>query len=181
MKKAYILLTDGVEEMEAIAPIDLLSRAQVEVTQVSATKNLLVTGRSGITVQAEKTFEQIKDGEPADLLILPGGPGHKSLRKNNEVSRWIQKHAQASKYVAAICAAPVLLKDAGVLPENYTAHMSMIDEMPEIQKDKAVVIDGKYITSRGAGTATQFGLTLVSLLCGKETERDISDSIHWGL
>jgi len=179
MKKAYILLTDGVEEMEAIAPIDLLSRAQVEVIQISATDSLSVTGRSGITIQAEKTFEQIQNNEPADLLILPGGPGHKHLRGNEEISHWIQKHIQADKYVAAICAAPVLLKDANVLPQNYTAHMSMIDEMPKIQKDEAVVIDGKCITSRGAGTATQFGLTLVSLLCGREMEKTISDSIHW--
>ncbi|MEL0098328.1 MAG: DJ-1/PfpI family protein, partial [Opitutae bacterium] len=91
----------------------------------------------------------------------------------------IQEFADKERPIGAICAAPLLLKDAGVLTnKSFTGHGSIMEELPQIDTEQAVVIDDKIITSRGAGTALEFGLSLIELLCGPEKAREIRHSIH---
>lgn len=180
-QRALIILHPGFEEMEAVAPIDLLARAGIEVVQASAGDTLLVEGRNGITLEADRLFADVADVAELDFdaVILPGGPGVMKLRDDARITECLRRHHAAGKLIAAICAAPLLLKDAG-LTENldYTAHPSTAEELTD-PCEQAVVTDGQIITSRGAGTATEFALALVRELRGEETAKEIADSICW--
>ncbi|MGC6424917.1 MAG: DJ-1 family glyoxalase III [Lentimonas sp.] len=176
--RALILLHPGFEEIEAITPIDLLSRADIEVTQATVSEELEVMGRSGITLKATGTLQAVM-GDTFDLLIVPGGPGIQKLRGNTAIYELLRRHAEKSKLIGCICAAPLLLKDAGLLGgKNFTAHPSTEVELPEVT-EQAVVFDGNLTTSRGAGAATEFALALVQKLCGYRHARQIADSICW--
>ena len=177
-KKALIILHEGFEEIEAITPIDLLSRANVEIVQASISENLQVTGRSGITLHATDRLSAIAE-HAYDVIIIPGGPGIVPLRHNPELCELLQKQAQRGKWIACICAAPLLLKDAGLIEgKRYTAHTSTAEELPEALAH-SVVLDGPLLTSRGAGTASEFSLALVSQLCGNVTAQTIAEAICW--
>jgi 4-methyl-5(b-hydroxyethyl)-thiazole monophosphate biosynthesis len=174
--RVLCLLADGFEEIEAVTPIDLLRRAGVEVI-VAGLKGLHVTGRSGITLQLEHTLDEDL-GTDFALLLLPGGPAVTSLRADGRAAQLAAKFAGAGKWVAAICAAPTILQDAGLLDgRNFTAHDSTLPELPTADLTSAVVQDGLIITSRGAGTALAFGLQLVELLAGEATRQRISAAI----
>jgi 4-methyl-5(b-hydroxyethyl)-thiazole monophosphate biosynthesis len=175
-KSALIIIGDGVEEMEAIAPIDLLRRAGVGVTVASITGSRRITGRNAIVIEADILFQEAS--EPYDAVVIPGGPGIRAVRAESKVIECIQRQAQSGRLVAAICAAPTVLLDAGLLEgRRYTAHFGVANELPEILEDAPVVIDGNIVTSRGAGTATDFGLTLVELLCTETTADEVATSI----
>ena len=174
------LLADGFEEIEATAPIDLLRRSEAEVTVASCSVSLEVTGRSNITLRADTLLTQITDPLAFDLLVLPGGPAVFDLRKRTEIIELIQSFANADKPIGAICAAPLLLLDAGVISADSTctAHGSTSNELANIQPHHAVIQEGKIITSRGAGTAVEFGLSLIKELFGTDKEKEIRGSIH---
>jgi 4-methyl-5(b-hydroxyethyl)-thiazole monophosphate biosynthesis len=177
MKSALVILTDNFEEIEAVTPIDLLRRAEVAVTVASRTGSLAVTGRSGIAVTADCLL-QAAEGRLYDLLVLPGGPGHKALRADPRVIAVTKAHAEAGKLVGAICAAPVILKDAGLLAERrHTAHHSVAGELPNLIAGEDVVVDGHLVTSRGAGTSAAFALTLTEILCGRGKAEQVARSI----
>lgn len=176
--RALILLHPGFEEMEAVAPIDLLVRADVEVVQASTDSTLRVTGRNGITMEATHLLADVAE-QTFDLVMLPGGPGIMQLRNDARITECLRRHHQNKKHIACICAAPLLLLDAGLAGElNYTAHPSTSGELCSARND-SVVIDGNIITSRGAGTATEFALTIVEQLCGIDRMREIAESICW--
>jgi 4-methyl-5(b-hydroxyethyl)-thiazole monophosphate biosynthesis len=177
MPTVLVLLAEGVEEIEAITPIDLLRRAGIEVTLASLSDQRHVTGRSGITLHADVALSEI-GGSLFDLLFLPGGPGVKNLRADPRVDVTVRAHAAAGRWVAAICAAPTVLNAAGLLDgHRYTAHFSVAGELPHILAGERVVADGKILTSRGAGTALDFGLLLVEKLVSVEKARDLARSI----
>lgn len=176
--QVLIPLFHGFEEIEATCPIDLLRRAEVEVVLAACDNQLDICGRSGIVVRADQLLSQT-ELDSFDLLLIPGGPGVFELRKKNVFIDLIQKFATLQRPIGAICAAPLLLKDAGLLEcKQYTAHGSTIEELPQLIENEAVVQDGNLITSRGAGTAIDFGLALVEHLCGKEKAEEIRQSIH---
>ncbi len=176
-KSALILLVNGFEEIEAISPIDLLRRAGVTCTVASIEDSTLVTGRDGITLQADILLNSILE-QNFDALILPGGPGHERMRKDKRVIDLVKKHVAQGRITGAICAAPTILYEAGTLEDKkYTSHPSVMDELADAITDQAVVIDGEIITSRGAGTATAFALALVSRLTGSDKAKEIADSI----
>jgi 4-methyl-5(b-hydroxyethyl)-thiazole monophosphate biosynthesis len=179
-KTVLTLLADGFEEIEATAPIDLLRRAVAEVTVASCSDSLDVTGRSNITLRADTLLSHIPEPLAFDLLVLTGGPAVFELRKRPEIIDLIRDFADTGKPIGAICAAPLLLLDAGVITSNSTctAHGSTEEEIPQLSKSKAVVQDGKIITSRGAGTAVEFGLALIQELFGQEKANEIRASIH---
>ena len=174
------LLADGFEEIEATAPIDLLRRAEAQVTVASCSDNFEVTGRSNITIRTDTLLSQIPDPLVFDLLVLPGGPAVFDLRQRPDIKDLIKSFADSDKPVGAICAAPLLLLDTGLLSSdsNCTAHGSTSNELPNLVQNQAVIQDGKIITSRGAGTAVEFGLSLIKLLFCKEKEDEIRASIH---
>ncbi|MBT8420762.1 MAG: DJ-1/PfpI family protein [Gammaproteobacteria bacterium] len=180
-KTVLVILGTGFEEVEALAPVDMLRRAEVSCQMASVETDRWVTGRNGIRVEADVLFEAISN-RTFDALIIPGGPGTAQLRKNHAVLEMIQAHRKQDKVVGAICAAPVVLLDAGVLPgPRHTGHMTILGELPGIEEEQRVVVDGKVITSRGAGTAIDFGLALVAALVGEDAAEQVAKSIHYPL
>jgi protein deglycase len=177
MPTVLAILAEGFEEIEAIAPIDLLRRAGAEVTVAALGDNIHVTGRTGITMHADAPLSAVEH-QLYDCVFLPGGPGVKQLREDRRVSALIQRHHGAARWLAAICAAPTVLNDAGLLAgRRYTAHFSVANELPAILGDEKVVADGSILTSRGAGTAIDFGLFLVEKLFSRERSAEIGRSI----
>ncbi len=177
MPTVLVPLADGFEEIEAFAPVDLLRRAGVEVVTAALGDGIHVTGRSGITAHADTTLAEVL-GRDFDLVFLPGGAGVKHLRADPRVRDLVLKQHAAGRWLAAICAAPAVLQDCGLLAGRcYTAHFSVANELPAILAHEKVVTDGKITTSRGAGTAVDFGLHLVALLTGPEKAADISKAI----
>ncbi|HVU17611.1 MAG TPA: DJ-1 family glyoxalase III [Candidatus Didemnitutus sp.] len=177
MPTVLVILAEGFEEIEALAPVDLLRRAGVEVRTASLTENRMVKGRSGIVVQADVALAEMKP-ELADMIFLPGGPGVKNLRADPRVAALARKYFDDGRWVAAICAAPTVLHDAGLLKgRRYTAHFSVADELKDILSEERVVDDGRLTTSRGAGTAVEFGLHLVALLISDSKAAEISKAI----
>lgn len=178
-RTALIILHPGFEEMEAVGPIDLLARADVEVTQASLSEDTLVEGRNGMTLKADISLAKLSREALFDAIILPGGPGINEIRNNTTICGLLEQHHAAGKLVACICAAPLLLLDAGLAPgSRYTAHPAAMSELPDAA-DEAIVLDGNILTSRGAGTATEFGLALVEALAGKATRDEVAESICW--
>jgi 4-methyl-5(b-hydroxyethyl)-thiazole monophosphate biosynthesis len=177
MPSVLVILADEFEEIEAFAPVDLLRRAQIDVTVASLNENRHATGRSGVTAHADVALSAA-DGKLFDLLFLPGGAGVKHLRADPRVGRAVSRHHEGGKWLAAICAAPTVLNDCGLLRgKRYTAHFSVASELPDILAGERIVTDGKITTSRGAGTAVEFGLHLVSLLNGQDKANEIGKSI----
>lgn len=175
--RVLCLLVDGFEEIETIAPIDLLRRAGAEVILAAVKGGKLVTGRCGVAIQADAELAQVMN-DAFDLLFIPGGPGVTALRADGRPAQLTRKFAAAGKPVTAICAAPAVLADAGLLVgKRFTAHFSVHQELPAALVAERVVKDGNLITSRGAGTAIEFGLELVSELFGDAKAREMAAAI----
>jgi len=175
-KRVLCLLVDGFEEIEALTPVDLLRRAGAEVVMASLAPGRLVTGRCQVAVQADASLADVRD-EHFDLLFIPGGPGVAALRADGRPAQLAAAFAREGKPVAAICAAPLVLADVGLLAgRRFTAHFSVYDELPSALPAERVVEDGALITSRGAGTAFDFGLALVRRLFGAEQAKEVAES-----
>lgn len=177
MPTVLVPLADGFEEIEAFAPVDLLRRAGVEVTVASLNENRHATGRSGITAHADVALSAVA-GQTFDLVFLPGGAGVKLLRTDPRVGENVRAQHAAGRWLAAICAAPTVLHDAGLLADRkYTAHFSLANELPGILPAERIVTDGKITTSRGAGTAVEFGLHMIALLTSAQRAQEIGKAI----
>lgn len=178
MPSVLVLLAEGFEEIEAIAPIDLLRRAGAEVVVASLLEGIHVTGRNGVTIHADCPLSAV-ESRVFDCVFLPGGPGTKHLRADPRVRHLVQNQATAGRWVAAICAAPTVLHDAGLLRgKRFTAHASVRAELPESLGLERTAEDGCVLTSRGAGTAMEFALLLVERLFGTAKRDEISRSIE---
>jgi 4-methyl-5(b-hydroxyethyl)-thiazole monophosphate biosynthesis len=181
MPTVLAILAEGFEEIEAITPIDLLRRAGAEVVSAALGDGMHVTGRSGITLHADTTLAALEATTPLrdfDCLFLPGGPGVKHLRADARVRSLVLRQHAAKRWLAAICAAPTVLHDAGLLEgRRYTAHFSVANELKAIRAEDRVVVDGQLLTSRGAGTALDFGLLLVEKLFSVAKAREVAQAI----
>ena len=176
-KRVLCILAPGFEEIETVTPVDLLRRAGAEVILASLSGERVVTGRSNIAVLANAELADVMNGV-FDLLLIPGGPGVKDIRADGRAAKLAGSFIKAGKPVAAICAAPTVLADAGVVKgKRFTAHFSVCDELPSALQAERVVEDGLFITSRGAGTALDFGLALVRRLYGDAKASEIAQSI----
>jgi protein deglycase len=174
---ALIVLPQGFEEVEAVTPVDVLRRAGVSVTIASLDARLEVTGRNGIALLADAPLD-VSFSRSYDMVILPGGPGVKHLRADPRIIELVKKQAARGAWVAAICAAPTVLHDAGLLAgRRYTAHFSVAGELGAIIESERVVVDAPIITSRGAGTALEFGLELVARLLSPDAAREVRAAI----
>jgi 4-methyl-5(b-hydroxyethyl)-thiazole monophosphate biosynthesis len=174
-KRVLCLLVDGFEEIEFVAPVDLLRRADIEVV-TAALHGTSATGRSGIRVMADTTLAEVY-APGFDLLLIPGGPGVGELRRDRRAAELACQFANSGKMLAAICAAPLVLMDAGLLDgRRFTAHHSVRETLPAVS-DERVVVDGNLITSRGAGTAIDFGLAIVALLTSQQVADRIAGDI----
>lgn len=175
----YMLLGTGFEETEAIAPIDLLRRAGVEVLTVGI-DGKIITGSHKVRVEADITLDEI-DLTNLEMIIIPGGLGGvASLRACPAALEALKFSWENGKYVAAICAGPTVLADLGITDNHHaTCYPGQEKNMENaiMEADKACVVDGKLITGTSAGCAIPFGLALVETLKGKETAEEIKKQI----
>lgn len=176
----YVLLTDGFEEIEAIEPIDICRRAGLLVTTASISSDLQVLGAHDIPVRADINIKDIIL-EDMEMLILPGGPGHTSLDKDENVHKIIDYAVENDIYIAAICAAPSILGKKGILSGKKATAFPGFEQFLEgceVIFDK-VVKDGKFITARGAGAAAEFGFTIVSTLLDEDTANQLKETMQY--
>lgn len=176
----YCFLADGFEELEAIAPIDMLKRAGIDVITVGVTgKN--VTGSHNITFVSDITVDEVRLTDELQAIILPGGmPGTLNLEKNETVQKAVDFAAENGKYVCAICAAPSILGHKGLLKGKHATAFPGFEKDLEgaITDNYFVACDGKFITARGAGVATEFGLKIVAELVGQVKSNGIKATIQ---
>jgi 4-methyl-5(b-hydroxyethyl)-thiazole monophosphate biosynthesis len=172
-----VILAEGFEEIEAVTSVDILRRAGAEVKIAALGEGIHVTGRCGVTLHADSTLESVAESR-FDCLLLPGGPGVARLRNDPRVSGRVKRQLEENGWIAAICAAPLALKDVGILHgKRFTAHFSVSPELPDALLDERAVADGRLITSRGAGTAVDFALLLVERLFSVEKANEVAKSI----
>ena len=179
MKQVSVFLANGFEEIEGLTVVDLLRRAEVEVTTVSITGEKTIHGAHGIDVQADKLFEEM-DYENQDMLVLPGGmPGTLNLGAHKGLEALLREFYADKKYLAAICAAPSVFGKYGFLKGRKATSYPGFEEQLEgaICTTDAVVVDEHMITSRGMGTAIPFSLQLIEMLVGTEKASEIGKSI----
>ena len=172
-------MADGCEEIEALTVVDLARRAGIEVAMISITGEKLVKGAHGIHFQTDIPAEYM-DFDMLDGIVLPGGmPGTLNLGANEYVKNTIKEFAAAGKLVAAICAAPSVLGEAGLLQgKKATSYPGFEEKLVGAETcADAVVIDGNTITSRGMGTAIDFALAIVAYLLDKETADQLGKGI----
>lgn len=171
MKKVYVFLADGFEEIEGLTAVDILRRADIETVMVSVMGRDVVEGAHGIKVTADAlydTAEKVSDNfADADMLVLPGGGrGTELLYSTEKLCRKIYEAADAGTYLAAICAAPSVFGRLGLLEgKKATCYPGFDDRMPGCAvQDASVVQDGNFITARGMGASVEFALKLVEVL-----------------
>jgi len=179
MKKVFIFLAEGFEETEAVATIDVMLRGKIDVTIISVTGKLLVTGAHGIAVQADALFENT-DFSKGDMLVLPGGtPGAYNLNDHQGLKNLLLQYAKEGKRLAAICAAPLVLGGLDLLQGKkataYPGFESKLKGAEYIQS--AVVKDGNIITGRGPCFAFDFGLAIVEELQGKAKADEVAEGL----
>ncbi len=174
----YEFLADGFEEVEALTPLDMLRRAGADIKTVSITDSKEVTGAHGVAVKADMLISEAT--ELPELVVLPGGmPGAKNLRNSDAVCRIVTETWKKGGFIAAICAAPFILGELGLLNgKRATCYPGFEKSLTgaEVSSEK-VVRDGKIITAAGMGVALAFGAELVSIFYGAETANKIMKSV----
>ena len=180
MARVLLPLAQGCEELEAVTIIDLLRRAGIEVVSAGLQAGIVKASR-GTQLVPDTTLDAVLN-EEFDMIALPGGmPGAQHLREDPRIIGLLKKMAEQDRYTAAICAAPTVLAEAGLLAgRRATSYPGFLDkiEVPGMAYLKdAVVQDGKILTSRGPGTAMDFALALIEALAGKEKR----DQVEAGL
>jgi protein deglycase len=176
MARVIVPLAEGCEELEAVTIIDLLRRAGIEVV-TAGLKPGIVRASRGTQLMPDMTLDAALQ-EQYDMVVLPGGmPGAKHLKEDARVLALLKEMAGEGKYTAAICAAPTVLAEAGLLKgKKATSYPGFLDKMalPDTHYvTDAVVRDGKVLTSRGPGTAMDFALALIEALSGRETRNQV--------
>ncbi len=178
MKTVLVAIAPGFEEIETITVVDILRRAGARVTMAATVAGVL-EGSRGIKVEPDELLDNIMDKD-FDLICLPGGqPGTDNLKQDIRVEKLLKKMHEEGKYIAAICAAPTVLKKAGILQDRaFTCHPSVQSEFGSMEylKDR-VVVDQKVITSQSPGTAMEFALKLVEVLFGPERLKKVNDGV----
>ncbi|MDR0197334.1 MAG: DJ-1/PfpI family protein [Oscillospiraceae bacterium] len=165
----YVFLADGFEETEAVVPIDVWRRCGISVTTVGVTGEY-VTGSHNITVKADITAQQ-SDFSDAEAIFLPGGArGVENLGGSETVRNAVKRCADASAYITAICAAPSILGEMGLLEgKKATCYPGFEGKLKgAFPSAQPVVVDGKFITGRAAGAAERFAFTVAETLAGGE-------------
>jgi len=181
MASVLVPLAQGCEELEAVTIIDLLVRAGVNVVTAGLEAGPVTASRGVVLVPQMSLDEALK--QDYDMVVLPGGmPGAEHLDNDPRVAKLLRSMAESDLFTAAICAAPKVLANAGILAgKRATSYPGFVDKMnlPDVEyREEAVVQDGKVITSRGPGTAMDFALTLIEQLVGKEKRDEVENGLQ---
>lgn len=174
MKKILVPLADGFEEIETVTVIDVLRRAGLEVV-VAGIKAGELLGSRRVKLVPDTTLEAVQ-GQDFDMVVVPGGqPGVDNLRRDPRVLEILKKMNVQKKWIGAICAAPLVLQDAGLAKgRKLTSHPSVAASLAGTHySEDRVVVEDALVTSRGPGTAIEFALKLVEILAGKEKVEEL--------
>lgn len=175
----YVFLAQGFEEIEALAVVDILRRAELEVKTVGVTGEI-VSGSHGILVACD-TVEGVIDPSAADLIVLPGGiPGTLNLEKSDVVKEAIRSAMEDNRYVGAICAAPSILGHMGYLDDReITCYPGFESQMPKAYyTGERVVVSDHIVMGKGAGAAVDFALKLVEIMTSPERAKALRESLQ---
>ena len=165
-----VFLAEGFEEVEALATVDVLRRAGLEVKTVGVT-GATVSGSHSISVVCDTTIDAVEPDESIEAVVLPGGmPGTLNLEKDEKVNSFIDYAYASGKYVCAICAAPSILGKKGLLEGKEAICFPGFEEYlyGASVSDKSVCVDGKIITAKACGVALKFGKVIAEQFIGKE-------------
>ena len=179
MEKVFIFLATGFEEIEAVTTTDVLLRGGIEAVTVSITGNYLVKGTHGISVHADKLYEEVNFDEGI-MLVLPGGtPGAYNLDAHQDLKDLILKYFAEEKYLAAICAAPLVFGGLGILKGKKATCYPNFESRLEgaIINEDIVVQDGKIITGKGPGFTADFALKIVAELQGQARSKEVANGM----
>lgn len=179
-KNVCVLVADGSEEMEVVITVDVLRRAGIGVFLAGVGESRLVTAAHGVRLAPDGAWDPAEMMR-FDVLVIPGGiGGTQVMRQDESVKEAVREFMRAGKLVAAICAGPTVLHDAGVLAgKTYTSHSGSREELTAgTWVDQAVVRDGNLITSQAPGTAFAFGLALIEALDTHEMVQKVAAGLH---
>ncbi len=181
LKKALVFLASGFEEIEALTIVDILRRCHIETVLVGL-KTGLVEGAHGIKVMPDKFIDEVEMDEFGAIICPGGSPGFKNLRENARVIKIVQMAHAQNKIVAAICAAPTVLSDAGVIRGKMcTIYPGMENELMKgggkLREGDLVVVDENVVTSMGPATAIVFTLKLAEMLVEKKVVEEITKNL----
>lgn len=176
MKKIAVHLAEGFEEIEAISIIDVLRRAKIITTVVSVTKNLEVTGSHEIKIVADELFDDV-NYELIEMIVLPGGmPGASNLNEHLGLREQILNFHESKKQLAAICAAPLVFGNLGILKnKKATCYPGFENQLHgAITTGENIEVADNIITAKGAGVAIKFALKIVEILKGKKLADELA-------
>ena len=175
----YLFLGTGFEEVEAVATIDVLRRAEVELTTVSVMNERSVEGAHGVCIEADKMFDDV-DFSKAEMLILPGGmPGTLNLGKHEGLLALLREQNKKGRWIAAICAAPSILGKMHLLRnQQAVCYPGFEDQLDEafVSKER-VMVSGNIVTSRGPGCTIEFALQLATILKGEDVAKAVAEGM----
>lgn len=180
-KKVALFIENGSEELELIAPLDVMRRANLEVDVISANNEDFITSSHNVKIIADKKINEINNILDYDAIVIPGGmPGSTLLRDNKKIIEFYQTMYNSGKLVAAICAAPIVLSAAGITDDKEVTSYPGFDKeinYKNYNSDKAVVIDKNVITAQGPAVAILFGYEIVNYLLQDNTAEDVKQAM----
>ena len=179
MKTIFVFLADGFEEIEALTPVDILRRAGLSVKTVSVMGEQVVAGAHGVPVMADVMFDEV-NAEDAEMILLPGGlPGATNLDAHQGLSQMILDFAKEEKPLAAICAAPLVFGNRGLLEgKKATCYPGFETYLKGAQYTAALVEkDGNLITGKGPGAAMEFAFAIVEKYCGMDKVNELKQGM----
>ena len=180
-KKVALFIENGSEELEFIAPLDIMRRANLEVDLISANNEDFITSSHNVKIIADKKINEVNNILHYDAIVIPGGmPGSTLLRDNKKIIEFYQKMYNSGKLVAAICAAPIVLSAAGITDDKEVTSYPGFDKeinYKNYNSGKAVVIDKNVITAQGPAVAILFGYEIVNYLLQDNTAEDVKQAM----
>ncbi len=178
-KRVFVFVADGTEETEAVGTLDTLRRAGIDACFVSINATTAFTSAHGLEMNAHYTIAEVRD-QLVDAIVLPGGmPGATNLYECEELRKVITKHHEADRYIAAICASPLVFGRMGLLEgKRATVYPSFEPELKGATiVESPVVVDGKIITGRGPAYVFNFGVGIIGELLSYETALEVANGL----
>lgn len=180
-KKVALFIENGSEELEFIAPLDIMRRTNLEVDLISANNEDFITSSHNVKILADKKIDEVNNILDYDAIVIPGGmPGSTLLRDNKKIIEFYQTMYNSGKLVAAICAAPIVLSAAGITDDKEVTSYPGFDKeinYKNYNSEKAVVIDKNVITAQGPAVAILFGYEIVNYLLQDNTAEDVKKAM----